>query len=73
MVKVYRFTGIDCANCAAKLERALGKIDGVKMASLQFMTQKLRLEIEDGREEAVLEEVAAVCRKRQPHMTMKAV
>ncbi len=73
MVKQYRFSGIDCANCAAKLERALGKIDGVKMVSVQFMTQKLRLEIEDGRETTVLEEVAAVCRKLQPRMTVKAV
>ncbi len=73
MVKQFRFTGIDCANCAAKLERALGKIDGVKTASVQFMTQKIRLDIEEDREASVLQEVEAVCRKTHPHMTMKAV
>ena len=47
----FKIKGIDCANCAAELERAIQKIDGVTEASLSFMTEKLVMEIEDDRKE----------------------
>ena len=40
--------GLDCAHCAAKMEEAIKKIPGVTDAVMNFMTQKLTLEIEDG-------------------------
>ncbi len=66
MKKIYRLDEIDCANCAAKLERAVGKIDGVKQAEVNFMAQKMTLEIDDSRAEAVLAEVKKVCAKLEP-------
>ena len=41
MKKVYKMQDLDCANCAAKMEREISKIDGVVKASVNFMTQKL--------------------------------
>ena len=38
---------IDCANCAAELERALEKIEGVNEVSINFMTQKMIIDIDD--------------------------
>ena len=66
MKKIYRLDEIDCASCAAKLERAVGKIDGVKQAEVNFMAQKMTLEIDDSRAEAVLAEVKKVCAKLEP-------
>ncbi len=47
MKKVYKLENLNCANCAAKMENAIKKIDGVKGASISFMTQKLTIEVED--------------------------
>jgi len=54
---------IDCANCAAKLEEALKKIDGVKEASVSFMSQKVRLDVEDEKLDSILKEAQEVAKK----------
>ena len=41
MKKVYRLEDLDCANCAAKMERAISKIEGVQSASVSFLMQRL--------------------------------
>ena len=43
MKKIYRLKDLDCANCAAKMERNICKIDGVHEASVNFMSQKLTI------------------------------
>lgn len=53
MKKIYVLEDLDCANCAAKIEEAVKKIDGVISASVSFMTQKLVLEAEDVRLEEI--------------------
>lgn len=47
MKKTYKIE-VDCANCANKMEDAARKTDGVKAATVNFMTQKLIVEFEDG-------------------------
>lgn len=47
MRKVYKLEDLDCANCAAKMEDAIRKIDGVQDVSVNFMTQKLTLVCEE--------------------------
>ncbi len=44
MKKVLQLTGLDCAHCAAELEREISKIEGVRFASLVFVNQKLTVE-----------------------------
>ena len=46
MKKTIRLSGLDCANCAAELERKISSIDGVQSASLAFVNQTLNLEYE---------------------------
>jgi len=65
MKKRYKFV-VDCANCAAKVENAVKKIDGVKDASVNFMTQKLVLDADDERFDEILKEVVAVSKKVEP-------
>ena len=47
MKKSYKLEDLDCANCAAKMERGIQEIPGVRSASVTFMTQKLVMEIDD--------------------------
>lgn len=66
MKKTYKIE-VDCANCAAKMENAAKKIAGVKDASVNFMTLKMKIEFEDGAEpDAVMEQVFRACRKIEP-------
>ncbi|MBQ6621555.1 MAG: cation transporter [Mogibacterium sp.] len=66
MKKKFKLDEVDCANCAAKMEEAIKKIDGVKDANVNFMTQKLTLEADDDRFEEILEEAARVIAKVEP-------
>ena len=55
MKKSIRLSGLDCANCDAKMEEAVRGIEGVEAVSVNFLTQKMVLEAEDSRFDAVLE------------------
>ena len=66
MRKAFKLQDLDCANCAAKMENAIKNIEGVKSASISFMTQKLVLEADDDRFEAVLDEAQRACSKIEP-------
>ena len=58
---------VDCANCAAKMEEAAKKVEGVKDASVAFMAQKMSVEFEDGADEKkVMKDVLKACRKVEP-------
>ena len=55
---------VDCANCANLMEEATKKTSGVANAVVNFMTQKMIVEFEDGQDpKAVMEEVLKNCRK----------
>ena len=69
----FKIKGIDCANCAAELERAIQKIDGVTEASLSFMTEKLVMEIQDDRKDEVLKNLKKVVKKEEPDCTIEEI
>ena len=69
----FKIKGIDCANCAADLERAIQKIDGVTEASLSFMTEKLVMEIEDDRKDEILKNLKKVVKKEEPDCTIEEI
>ncbi len=63
MKKTYKIE-VDCANCAAKMEDAAKKTEGVRDAAVNFMTLKMAVEFEEGAEpKAVMERVLRNCRK----------
>lgn len=70
MKKTFKLQDLDCANCAAKMETAIKKLDGVTDASVSFMTQKLVLEADDTRFDAILKEVVKACKKVEPDCTI---
>ena len=65
MKKRFKFV-VDCANCAAKVEAAVKKIDGVNDATVNFMAQKLVLDADDARFDEIWKEVEAVAKKVEP-------
>lgn len=66
MKKVFKLEDLDCANCAAKMERAISKIDGVVSANVSFMSQKLAIEIDDDKFDDIMKEVVKTCKKVEP-------
>ena len=61
MKKKFKMEELDCANCAAKMEALIKKIPGVRDASMNFMTQRLTLDVDDERFEEILAEAQRCC------------
>ena len=66
MKKSFKMIDLDCANCAAKMEAAIKKIDGVEDAAVSFMAQKMVLEAEDARFDEVLKQAVKAAKKIEP-------
>ncbi len=62
MTKIIRFKGIDCANCAAKLEKKLNKIKGLQ-ATVSYSAGKIMLEYD---KDELFEEAIRICKKEEP-------
>lgn len=63
MKKTYRIE-VDCANCALKMEDVIRKVDGISDAVINFMAQKLTVDIDDGQnEKAVMKQALRSCRR----------
>ncbi len=66
MKKKFKLQDLDCANCAAKMEEGIKKIDGVQDASVNFMTQKMTIEADEEGFEELMDKVVKVCAKIEP-------
>lgn len=66
MKKTFQLEDLDCANCAAKMEAAIAKIDGVKAVSVSFMTQKLMLEADDAVFDEIIKKAVKTVGKVEP-------
>ena len=66
MKKTYKIE-VDCANCANLMEDAARKSSGVRTATVNFMTQKMIVEFDEGKEPAsVMQNVGKACKKVEP-------
>lgn len=66
MQKSYKLEGLDCASCADKIEKSVQKIHGVEKARVDFMAEKMTLEVESGQDLEVENEARAVIGKLEP-------
>lgn len=66
MRKTYKLEDLDCANCAAKMEDAIKKIDGVTFANVNFILQKMTIEAADEVFEDCLKKAKKACKKVEP-------
>lgn len=70
MKKVLKIEGLDCAHCAAEVERGISKIEGVINAKVNFLTEKMVIETNEEDFEKILKEVVKVCKDVEPDCTV---
>ena len=66
MKKTYKMENLDCANCAAKMERSIAALEEVKSVSVSFMAQKMTVETEGDDQSALMKQILKLCRKVEP-------
>ena len=71
MKKKFKMVNLYCANCAAKMESNIKKIDGVVDATVSFMTQKLTIEADEERFDEIMKKAAEACRKVDADCTIE--
>lgn len=72
MKKTYMLEDLECANCAAKMEKAIQQIEGIKEASINFMTQKMVLDFEEEADmDSIMKLVKKAIRKVEPDCRVK--
>ena len=72
MKKTIKLINLDCGHCAAKIEAAVKKLDGVISVSVNFLNQQMVLEAADDKFDGVLAEATALIKKIEPDVTVKA-
>lgn len=71
MKRSFKLEGLDCANCAAKIENAVKKLDGVVSASVSFMTTKMVIEADDARIDEIVRSAHDIVRKLEPDVVVR--
>ena len=71
MKKAFKLEGLDCANCAAKIEHAVKKLSGVSAATVNFVTTKMVIEGDEGRFDEIVKSAHDVIRKLEPDVVVR--
>ena len=71
MEKSFRLIDLDCANCAAKMENKINKLKGVNKCTINFMMQKMIIDIDDDIFDNVMDEVEKLIKKVEPDCKVK--
>lgn len=71
MKKTFKLEGLDCANCAAKIENGVKALDGVSSATVNFMTTKMVIEGDDSKFEEIEKAAIAIAKKIEPDVIVK--
>ncbi len=69
----FKIKGLDCANCAAELERAIEKIDGIDNVSISFIAERMELEFEDVKKEEIMKKLNKVIKREEPDVKIEEV
>lgn len=73
MKKIFKISGLDCANCAMELERVIEKIGGVNNVSLSFMSERLVIDCEEDRTDEIIKNVKKLIKKEEPDVEIREV
>ena len=71
MKRNYRIDGLDCAHCAAKMEKNVSKVKGVKEVSINFLTTKMMLDLEDENLDEIIAGIEAAVKDVGPRVVLK--
>ncbi len=73
MVKKAKLHDLCCANCAAKIEDKLSKLDGIDSVTVNFMTEKLIMEYDESKSAVILPKVEKIVHKIEPEVTIEYI
>lgn len=73
MKSKFKIKGLDCANCAAELERKISKISGIESVSISFMTEKMVLEYDETQKDELMQKVKKVIKREEPDVVIEEV
>lgn len=71
MKSKFKIKGLDCANCAAELERKIEKIDGIETVNISFLTERMEIEYDETRKEELIQKVKKIIKREEPDVTIK--
>ena len=71
MKKSFRLEGLGCANCSAKMEKAIKDLDGVTEATVNFLTTKMVIEAEDDKMDTIIIAAEKIVKKIEPDVVIK--
>jgi len=69
----FKIKGLDCANCAAQLEREIEKIKGIESAVINFMTEKMILEFDENNFDEIMKNLKKTIKKEEPDVTIEQI
>ena len=72
MKKTFLLKNLGCANCAAKIERKIQKIDGVDYAAVNFLTTKLTIEGDENKWDYIMNECKKAVKKVESDVVISA-
>lgn len=65
-MKKFNLKNLDCANCAAKIEENVAKIDGVNSVSVNFFTTTMKIDFDENRSDEIIENIRKIIKKFEP-------
>lgn len=73
MKSKFKIKGLDCANCAAELEREISKIKEIESVSISFMTEKMELEYDENQKEEIIQKIKKVIKREEPDVVIEEI
>jgi copper chaperone CopZ len=71
VIKSFKLNGLGCANCAARMQDKIGKLDGVKSATVSFITTKLIIDGDNDKMEKIIESARIIIKKIESDVVMQ--
>lgn len=71
----FKIEGLDCANCAAELERAIQKIEEIQSVTINFLTEKMEIEYREDqiKEQEIIKKLKKIIKKEEPDVTINKI
>ena len=69
----YKIKGLDCANCAAELERAIQKVEGIEEVNINFIAERMELKYDENNEEEIMKKVKKVIKREETDVIIEKI
>ena len=72
MKKAFKIRELDCAHCAQEIEEAAAKVEGVNKVRVNFLSERMTLDADDDKFDAVLAEIKKIVKTIEPDAVLEA-